>query len=203
MPDPTSKEPGRPETRPLPLLLPVVAFGGLIVVLVLAATLAGSRAPQRAARLYAEGDEKARAGKDEEAAALLGKAVGEDPALLAARCRLGEVLVRLGRPSEAVPHLELCLGGMEGGPAEERDRALRLLERALRVSAAPAAPAAPASPTGEAAPTGALPDAGAAPPESAPSPGASPVPPAAPPAAPASTPPPAPATAPPPAGSGT
>jgi len=193
MPDPTSKEPGRQETRPLPLLLPVVAFGGLIVVLVLAATLVGSRAPQRAARLYAEGDEKARAGKDEEAAALLGKAVREDPALLAARCRLGEVLVRLGRPSEAVPHLELCLGGMEGGPAEERDRALRLLEGALRSSATP-----PASPTGEAAPPGASPAAGMAPPASAPPPAAS----SAPATGPAPAPPASPASTPPPAGSG-
>jgi tetratricopeptide (TPR) repeat protein len=112
----------RNETRRLPALLPVVAFGGLIAILILAAFLAGGRSARRATRLYVQGDELARAGRHEEAVVVLEEALRQDPDLVPAYCRLAEVLRLLGRPGEAGPHRARCergAGGEGDGPRGE------------------------------------------------------------------------------------
>jgi thioredoxin-like negative regulator of GroEL len=119
------------EEPSLPTLLPVLAIGGLIVVLVVTAFLAGIRAPERAREQLAAAEKLLEEGKKEEAARILGRAVRQDSELLPARCLLGELLVDQRRRAEAARHLEACLEGMgeETGPAE-RARVEELLRTA-------------------------------------------------------------------------
>jgi thioredoxin-like negative regulator of GroEL len=131
------EQPGHPqdptpsEEPSLPALLPVAAIGGLIVVLVLTAFLAGVRAPERAREQLATAQALLEEGKTEEAVRLLGRAARQDPELLPARCLLGELLLGQRRRPEAATHLEACLEGMgqEADPAE-RERIEELLRRA-------------------------------------------------------------------------
>ena len=88
-----------------------------------------------------EAEELLEEGKMEDAARLLERAVRHDPDLLPARCRLGELLVGLRRPADAVPHLEACLDGLgeEADPAErQRVEALIRQARGGRKGSAPA-----------------------------------------------------------------
>jgi thioredoxin-like negative regulator of GroEL len=128
--EPDALRRGAGETPALPLLLPVVAFGGLIVVLVIAAFLAGSRAEERAREQYREGVRLLEEGERAHALRLLERAAHQDPELTAARCRLGELLLAERRRADAAPHLEACLQGLGEGAAAERERVEEMLRRA-------------------------------------------------------------------------